>query len=174
MNSSKDIIYSVTEEIGADISYVRTKHGEVKAAYFTGIELGILFGGTVLANFLIGMLKGAIEELSKSGGKKIGQSLATKLIEKLTPIARQTQFRDADTKRINRIADTNSREIDAVRTELLAELTQSDLSGLIDAQTVYERREIAEHLTANGFTSAKVTVYSERLVQRIQRELKDE
>lgn len=69
MNSSKEIVTGITEEIGADISYVRRKHGNQDAAYFTGIEIGILFGGTILANFLLGMLKGATEEVTTARGK---------------------------------------------------------------------------------------------------------
>ena len=49
MSSSKDLVFAITKDIGTDISYVRREHGEKGANYFTGIEIGILFGGTILA-----------------------------------------------------------------------------------------------------------------------------
>jgi hypothetical protein len=171
---SKEIVVGINEEIGADISYVRRKHGDQQAAYFTGVELGILFGGTVLANFLLGMLKGAVEHLTTEAGKHVGKSLAAKLIEKLTPIANQTKFTEADTKQLAQVADSQERELDLVRTMLIADLTRPEFDKLVDAQTTHEAAQISDHLKRNGFTTTKVVVYTERLVERIQRDLKAE
>ena len=172
MESSKDIVIGINEEIGADISYVRRKHGDQDAAYFTGIEIGILFGGTVLASFLLGMLKGAAEVLATAGGKHLGMSLAKKLIEKLTPIANQAQFKEADTKQLAKVAYCQDEELDLVRSTLIADLTKPAFDRLVDAHTLSEMSQIRNHLVQNGFTTTKVEFYAERLVRRIQLDLK--
>ncbi len=174
MNSSKEVVTGINEEIGADISYVRRKHGDQDAAYFTGIEIGILFGGTVLANFLLGMLKGATEEVTTAGGKQVGKILAKKLIEKLTPIANQTQFKEADTKRLAKVAESQEEELDLVRTTLIADLTKPEFDRLVDVHSGSEMSQVSDHLSRNGFTTTKVEVYTERLVRRIQVDLKRE
>jgi hypothetical protein len=174
VNSSKEIVTGINEEIGADISYVRRKHGEQQAAYFTGLEIGIVFGSSILASFLVGVLKGMVEELSTTGGKEVGKSLAKKLIEKLTPIADQTQFTEADTKQLAKAAESQQGELDLVRTTLIAEIGKPEFDRLIDAQTASEVSQIREHLARNGFTTTKVEVYTERLVRRIQVDLKAE
>jgi hypothetical protein len=133
VNSSKDIVSGINEEIGADISYVRRKHGEQGAAYFTGIEIGIIFGGTVLAKFLIGMLKGAGEEVTTAAGKQVGKTLAKKLIEKLTPIADETQFKETDTKQRSKAAESQEEELELVRTTLTGELGKSEYDTMAKA-----------------------------------------
>src|SRR6185437_6524859 len=130
MNSSKDVVFAITEEIGTDISYVRLKHGEEGASYFTGIEIGVLFGGSFLAAFLIGMLKGVAEELASAGGKWIGKALARKLIEKLTPVADQTHFEDPDTERLLKLADAHQEELDSIRKTLAASLAPKEFQAL--------------------------------------------
>jgi hypothetical protein len=174
VEKSKRIVLGINEEIGADISYVRRKHGDQDAAYFTGIEIGILFGGTVLANFLLGMLKGATEEVTTAGGKQLGKSLAKKLIEKLTPIANQAQFKEADTTQLAQLAASHEQELDSVCTTLIADLTKPEFDRLVDGQDALETAQIRDHLARNGFTTKKVEIYSERLVRRIRLELKSE
>jgi len=172
MNSSKDVVFAITEEIGTDISYVRRKHGEEEAAYFTGIEIGVLFGGTVLANFLIGMLKGAFAEITSAVGKQIGKSFAAKLIEKLIPVAEQTQFKETDTEQLLKLADHHQKELDAIRGVLASKLAPEEFESFVETNVTYEREQVSIHLQRNGFTDDKAIIYSERLVRRIQQELK--
>jgi hypothetical protein len=172
MISSKDVIFAITEEIGTDISYVRGKHGDEEAAYFTGIEIGVLFGGTVLANFLIGMLKGAVAEITSAAGKRIGKSLVAKLIEKLAPVAEQTKFKETDTEKLLKLADHHQQELDAIRGTLASKLPPEEFKSLVETGVTFEREQISIHLQRNGFTGDKAVIYSERLVRRIQQELK--
>jgi hypothetical protein len=173
MNSSKDVVFAIVEEIGTDVSYVRLKHGEEGASYFTGIEIGVLFGSAILANFLLGMLKGAVEELTTAGGTRIGKELARKLIGKLTPVAKQAHFKDPDTERLLKLADSHQEQLDSIRKELAAKLPPPEFEALMEANVTYEREQIKVHLERNGFTHEKATLYSERLVRTIQLELKE-
>ncbi|HEY2170477.1 MAG TPA: hypothetical protein VGJ30_12680 [Candidatus Angelobacter sp.] len=174
MNSSKDVVFAITEEIGTDISYLRQKHGKEEAAYFTGIEIGVLFGGTILATFLIGMLKGAFAELTGAAGKQLGKSLAGKLIKKLTPIAEQTQFKETNTEQLLELAVKHQKELDALRRTIAGKLTSEVFEQLVETSVTYEREQITIHLQRNGFTNEKAAIQSERLVRRIQQELKTE
>jgi|SRR5579864_1523207 len=172
MNSSKDVVFAITEEIGTDISYVRQKHGEEGAAYFTGVEIGVTFGGTILATFLIGMLKGAFAELTSAAGKQIGKALVAGILKKLTPIAEHSHLQEIDTERLLKLAAQHQEELDGLLRTITGKLTTAEFNDLVEASVTYEREQVILHLQRNGFPNEKAAIHGERLVRRVQQELK--
>jgi hypothetical protein len=170
MTDSKDVVFAITEEIGTDITYVRQKYGEQRAAYFTGIEIGILFGGSILANFLVGMLKGATEEVTDAAGKGLGKELASRIIKQLRPLAEEAHYKETDTERLLKLADEHAKELDEIRKVLAANVEPAEMNRIVRTHITYEREEIETHLRGNGFTEEKATLHSERLVRTIQEE----
>ena len=171
MTSSKDVIFAITEEVGTDITYIRQKHGEENAAYFTGIEIGVLFGGTILANFLIGMIKGATEELTDAAGKGLGKELVATILKKLNPIAEGTRLKETNTEELLRLADQHQKALDEIRSTLASNLAPEAFRSIIGKSVSFEREQIRIHLRQNGFTEEKAELQAEHLTLRIQQEL---
>lgn len=170
MSDSKDVVFAITEEIGTDITYLRQEYGEQGAAYFTGIEIGILFGGSILAKFLIGMLKGATEELTDAAGNGLGKELASRIIKRLEPLAEETHYKETDTERLLKLADQHEKELDEIRKLLATNVEPAEMNRIVRTHVTYEREEIETHLRRNGFTEEKASLHSERLVRTIQEE----
>jgi len=118
------------------------------------------------------MLKGVTDELTTAGGKQLGKTLAAKLIEKLMPIADQTQLKESDTKQLLKLADQQQKALDDIRATLTSNLRPREFEQLLDTSVIYERVQIRTHLKRNGFTDDKADLHSDRLVQRLQQELK--
>jgi hypothetical protein len=175
MNSSKDVVFAITEEVGRDITYVRQKSGEEGAFYFTGIEIGVLFGGSVLVTFLIGTLKGLTEEPTKAAGKELGKAVAQQIIKGLDAIAAEAQYKETDTERLLELAGQQQQELDAIRMDLANKLETGDLGRLVRTPIIYERerKEIEAYLLQNGFPQRKAVTHSERLAHTIQQEVLD-
>src|SRR5690348_13769209 len=92
-HETDDILYAVVDELGPDISAIRLgPHSKGDRLYMTPVELKILFGTIVLAEFCIGFVKGALKYAADEVGKTLGKGVTKKLlgvVEKLRGISHE-------------------------------------------------------------------------------------